>query len=167
MNTCHIGIGSNLGDREANITKSIKLIKKKCRIAEISSIYETEPVGFKNQEWFLNCAVKIQTKLSAEELLDFLQSIEKMLNKKIKIKNGPRTIDLDILFFNDGIIRKKNLVVPHPRLHKRLFVLKPLGEINPKLKHPLLKKTIKEILESLKSRKIVRMYNPFGKKFSS
>ena len=159
MNICYIGIGSNLGNREANIKKSIKLIRRKCKMLKISPLYETEPVGFKNQEWFLNCAVKIRTGLSAEKLLDFLQSIEKTLNKKIKIKNGPRTIDLDILFFNDEIINEKKLAVPHPRLHRRLFVLMPLKEISPKLKHPLLKKTINELLGNLRSRKIVRLYN--------
>lgn len=145
MTEAYVGIGSNLGDKEENIRKSINLMGKKCEILKISSLYETEPVGYADQEWFLNCVVKVNTSMNPEELLEFLLSIEKDLGRAKTIKNGPRTIDLDILFYGDKIINKNNLIVPHPRLHERLFALEPLMEISPELVHPVLKKSIKEI----------------------
>ena len=144
----YIGIGSNLGDKEKNIRKSIELLKEKCKVLKISHLYKTEPVGYKNQDWFLNCAVKAKTSLKPMELLLFLQSIEKQLKRVKTIKNGPRTIDLDILFYGDKIIKEKGLTVPHPRLHKRLFVLKPLNEMCPNFLHPLLKSSVRELFQS-------------------
>jgi len=141
----YIGIGSNLGNRGKNMEEAITLLKEKCGILKSSSIYETEPVGFKDQYWFFNCVVKVDTNLKPIELLDFLQSIEKRLKRVKTIKNGPRTIDLDILFYGDEIINNGRLIVPHPRLHERLFVLIPLKEIAPDLMHPVLKKTILQL----------------------
>lgn len=140
-----LGIGSNIGDKEDNIRKAVVMIKEKCKILKSSSLYETEPVGYKEQDWFLNCAVEIETKLEPLELLDFLQSIEKKLKRAKTIKNGPRTIDLDILFYGDKIVNEANLVIPHPRLHERLFVLEPLKEIASGFVHPVLKKRIIDI----------------------
>lgn len=137
-----IGIGSNIGNREKNIKAAIRLIKNKCRIIKMSSLYETEPVGYKEQGWFLNCALKLQTGLKPEGLLNFFQSIEKKLGRAKAVKNGPRTIDLDILFYGSEIMKTRRLTVPHPRLHKRLFVLEPLNEICPEFVHPKLKKRI-------------------------
>ena len=144
-----IGIGSNLGDKEKNIKRAVNLLKDKCKILKISSFYETEPVGYKEQDWFLNCALKLETILKPKELLEFLQSIEKKLKRTRTIKNGPRTIDLDILFYDDKVIQQKNLIVPHPRLHKRLFVLEPLEEIAPDFVHPVLKKSIRKLFKLL------------------
>jgi len=146
----YIGIGSNLGDKEKNIKKSIDLLKEKCRILKVSSLYETEPVGYTNQDCFLNCVVEIDTELKPEELLKFSQSIEKILGRIKTIKYGPRTIDLDILFYGNYIIKTKNLIIPHPRLHKRLFVLEPLNELCPELVHPVLKKSVEELKANLK-----------------
>ena len=166
----YAGLGSNLGDRENNIKEAIGLIKEKCRILKISSLYETAPVGYKNQGYFLNCALKIKTDLKARELLEFFVFIEKKLGRikvcvskprksadfllsadfPLRIKNGPRIIDLDILFYGNGIINEKGLTIPHPRLHERLFVLQPLKEISKNFVHPILKKSILE-LHKLKS----------------
>ena len=140
-----IGIGSNIWNKEENIRKAIGSIKEKCKILRISSLYETEPIGYKKQNWFLNCAIEIETEFEPLELLNFLQSIEKKMGRVKTIKNGPRIIDLDILFYDNKVINEKGLAVPHPRLHERLFVLEPLKEIAPEFVHPVLNKSIKEI----------------------
>ena len=163
MNDAYIGIGSNVGDKEENIRKAIRLMKEKCKILKVSSLYQTEPMYYKNQDWFLNCAAKIETKLNPQELLSFLQSIEKKIGRIRTIKNGPRTIDLDILFYNGKIIKSNNLIIPHPRLHERLFVLYPLKEICPDFVHPILKKSINELhsmidnLESVKKKTFINI----------
>lgn len=156
MTHSFIGIGSNLGNKEENIRKAVELIKKKCKILKKSSLYETEPIGFKKQDWFLNSVVEIETGLKPIELLEFLQSIEKNLKRAKTIKYGPRIIDLDILFYGNEILKEKNLVVPHPRLHERLFVLEPLKEIAPRFVHPVLKKKIDELHSGFKKEQIVR-----------
>ena len=157
MAKVYVGIGSNLGDKESNIKKAIVLLKEKCKALKISSLYETEPVGYKAQDWFLNCAVSLETYLKPKDLLNFFRLIEKNLGKIITIKNGPRTIDLDILFYGNKIIKTKSLTVPHPRLHKRRFVLEPLNEICPKLMHPKLKKSIGYLRNNLKGKEAVRI----------
>lgn len=128
----YIGIGSNLGDRRANIEKAIKLVKliKGVRIKRTSSIYETDPEGGLPQEKYLNGVFKIETKLDSHKLLGELQRIEKHLGRKRKAKNAPRTIDLDILLFGNRKINTKDLKVPHPRMHKREFVLRGLRELH-------------------------------------
>ena len=150
MINAYIGLGSNLGDKEDNIKKAIDLMKEKCKILEVSSLYKTEPVGYKNQDWFLNCTVEIKINFLPHELLIFLKSIEKKLGRVKTIKNGPRTIDLDILFYGNEVIKTNNLTIPHPRLHERLFVLEPLKEICPELVHPILKKNINELISDLR-----------------
>lgn len=141
----YIGLGSNLGDKGENLKKAVDLLKEKCKILKSSSLYETEPVGYKEQGWFLNCAIEIKTNLNPQELLEFLLLIEKRLGRVRAIKNGPRTIDLDILFYDNKIINENNLIVPHPRLHERAFVLEPLNEICPNFVHPVLKKSINKL----------------------
>ena len=153
----YIGIGSNLGNRLLNIQKSVNLLKKHARIIKKSPIYSTEPVGFRNQGWFLNCVIKISTDLAPMKLLVLLKGIEKKLKRKKAIRNGPRTIDLDILFYDDKIIKSSSLTIPHPRMHKRLFVLEPLSKISHGLLHPL-KKTAREIKEKLKSKDKVKLF---------
>jgi 2-amino-4-hydroxy-6-hydroxymethyldihydropteridine diphosphokinase len=155
-----VGIGSNLGNKEENIRNSIKLIGEKCKILKTSSFYETEPVGCEEQGWFLNCAVEAETRLEPLELLEFLKSVEKRLGRAKTAKNGPRTIDLDILLYGNEIINEKNLIIPHPRLHQRLFVLEPLKEIAPELVHPAFGKNIREIHSALDSKKTVKLIKP-------
>lgn len=161
MINVYIGLGSNLGNKEENIRKAIDLMREKSKILKISSLYETEPVGYKEQDWFLNCAIEIETELKPHELLKFLLSIEKRLGRIRKIKNGPRAIDLDILFYSNRIINKNDLIVPHPRLHKRLFVLEPLKEICPDLIHPNLDVSIRKMLAGLISPEMVKLYKRF------
>ena len=149
MNNVYLGLGSNLGKRELNIKKAIELLKKKCKILKISSLYETEPVGYKNQDWFLNCVVNIETDLNPKELLISLQSIEEKLKRIRRIKFGPRTIDLDILIWEDLILNENGLIIPHQRMHERLFVLMPFNEIAPNVVHPILKKKIDDLTHEL------------------
>jgi 2-amino-4-hydroxy-6-hydroxymethyldihydropteridine diphosphokinase len=132
---CYIGLGSNLGDRALNIQLAIEKIKrlKDTKITKISSIIETLPVGGPAQGKFLNAAIEIQTNMSPRDLLKNLQTIESELGRLRTVKNGPRTIDLDILFCEDLQIRENDLIVPHPRIKEREFVLTPLREIAPDL----------------------------------
>lgn len=146
----YIGIGSNLGNREKNITKAIELLKRdrKIKLLKRSRIYETEPIG-PPQRKFLNGVLKIETKYSPIELLKKLKEIEYILGrKKNPLRWGPRPIDLDILFYGRHILNTEKLNIPHPEIHKRIFVLKPLSEISPFFKHPVFKKTIKKLLEN-------------------
>lgn len=131
MITCYIGIGSNLGDRREYIDKAIKLLDKNngIEVRRVSSIYETEPVGGPPQGKFLNGVVEIDTELKPGELLKALADAERMLGRKRSVKNAPRTIDLDILFYGNEKIKEKNLVIPHPRIHGREFVLRGLREL--------------------------------------
>lgn len=147
-NRAYISFGSNLGKREENIKNAIWLMSEdpNITIKKVSSIYETEPFGKKDQGWFLNGVLEILTKFPPYDLLMVLEDIERRLGRKRSIKWGPRTIDLDILLFGKELIETPNLKVPHPGLHQRNFVLVPLAEIAPTLIHPRLKKTIEELL---------------------
>lgn len=135
MFTCYIGLGSNLGDRKTNIMMAIEKIGrlKNTKVTKISSILETEPIGGPPQGRFLNACIEVQTALSPRELLKNLQTIESFLGRVRTVEYGPRTIDLDILLFNDEKIKDKDLTVPHPRILEREFVLKPLKEIAPEV----------------------------------
>lgn len=156
----YIGLGSNLGNKLSKIKKAISYIKKYLEITRISPVYKTEPVGYKNQDWFLNCVLEAETDIKPLDLLKFFKSIEKKLKRVKKIKYGPRTIDIDILLYGDKIINLKNLIIPHPRMYKRLFVLEPLSSIKPGLVHPKIKKTIKNLKNNLKNKKGVELYKP-------
>ena len=131
MVICFLGIGSNLGDRRENIRKALKEISalKNTKIIKVSKIIETEPVGGPAQGRFLNAAIKLETDILPITLLKELKKIERKLGRTRQVRNGPRTIDLDILFYADKIIKRKELTIPHPRIFEREFVLKPLSEI--------------------------------------
>ncbi len=145
----YIGIGSNLGDRLKNISQSIGLLRQNRKLSDIkeSSIYETVPVGMTEQPGFLNCVVELRTQVTAHDLLEILLNIERKLHRKRTIRFGPRTIDMDILLYGDDIIHDENLSVPHPRMHKRKFVLVGLNELAPELIHPVLKKSVLQLLK--------------------
>lgn len=157
----YLGLGSNLGEREENLRRSLKLIEER-KIGEVilrSHLYETEPVGDKNQRWFLNAVVMIESELKPEGMMRELLAIEKELGReRITFKkNLPRTIDLDILLVDDRIIKGEDLIIPHPRIKERRFVLVPLIEIAGGLKDPESGRFFKEILAELKDDKKVNM----------
>lgn len=138
MKCAYVGIGSNLEDRLANVHKSLQLMNRGSGIAvtKVSSIYETEPVDFCQQPNFLNAVAEIDTELTPHELLRELQDIEKRLGRVRITPKGPRTIDLDILLYDDMVINTQGLSIPHPRMWQRLFVLEPLSELKPDLRLP-------------------------------
>lgn len=147
----YIGIGSNMGNKTDNIKKSIDIISdsKYCKVLNRSSCYETRPIGYVDQNNFQNCVVEIKTIFTPKKLIEFLMTVERDLKRERKIKWGPRTIDLDVLLYDDIISSAKEIIIPHPRMHERLFVLKPLSEIAPYVLHPILRKRIIEIYEEV------------------
>lgn len=149
-NIYYLGLGTNLGDRPKNLQIALTQIAKFSKIIKKSNIYESEPVGYKEQGKFLNMVIEISSQLEPKELIIQLQEIEHKMGRIPEIKNGPRIIDLDILLSEDKIVNIKNLKIPHPRLHLRNFVLTPLTEINPTLIHPIFQKTIKSLLKNSK-----------------
>ena len=150
-NIVYIGIGSNLGDKRNFCLKAIECLKNhpQIQIEKTSSFYQSEPLGPLNQDWFVNAVIKIKTSLTPQNLLDVLQKVEKQFFRKRDIPWGPRTIDLDILFFNREIIQNENLQIPHPQAHNRSFVLIPLMEIAPHFTHPVTQKTAFDLLRNL------------------
>ena len=152
MAIAYISIGSNLGDREENCKQALRLLQANgILIKKQSRMYETEPWGIKDQPKFINMAVEVETDKKPEELLRVLEEIEKEIGRTETVKWGPRVIDLDILFYDDLILKTPDLEIPHPLLHERGFVLKPLSEIAPDKKHPVTGKTVKEMIENLKA----------------
>ena len=145
----YLSLGSNLGDRAAYLQKCIRLLSKLGDVAKISSLYETEPMELREQPWFLNCVVELETHVSARELLSRIQQIEAELGRSREIDKGPRTIDIDILLFDSEVINEGDLQIPHPAMHKRRFVLAPLAEVSDQVKHPVLGKTAEELLRGL------------------
>jgi len=148
---CYLGLGSNLGNREANLNNSLSKLKilSDTTVLEVSKMIETEPVGFLEQPLFINCVVKIETGLSPEILLKEILNIENDLGRKRVLRWGPRIIDIDILFYGNKIIDSDDLTVPHKELHKRKFVLDSLLELCPNYLHPVKNITIKELHKAL------------------
>jgi 2-amino-4-hydroxy-6-hydroxymethyldihydropteridine diphosphokinase len=187
----YLGLGSNVGDRHANLREGVARIEKLIEVARESSIYETEPVGFSDQPWFLNQVIEakvlasecgplfsepeIVAAIRAEAVLSELLNIERAMGRERTVPNGPRVIDIDLLLFGDLIIAhskedeewpyidQTDIFVPHPRMHERRFVLGPLCEIAPDLVHPTLRKTFKELLASLEDESEVRPYRKSAK----
>ncbi len=157
----YLSLGSNLGDRVGHLKAGLAELDRldiKCRRS--SSYYETEPVGFLDQPWFLNIAVLVDSPVEPRELLERCLQIEQARGRSRTRKNGPRTLDIDILLFGRQIIDEPRLVIPHPRMSQRRFVLEPLAEIAPEVYHPVLMKTVRLLLDSCPDPSSVRLYSP-------
>lgn len=151
INIVYLGIGSNVGEEEDNCRRALASISRLPSTENLtaSSLYKTEPVGEKNQPWFINCVARIETGLSPDELLTALLEIEKEMGRTRREKWGPRTIDLDILFFGTRAVSTPSLTIPHPEAHRRRFVLLPLLEIDPSFVHPGLNRPCADLLAEL------------------
>lgn len=156
MGISHIALGSNMGDREKNLKEALKYIAElpETKIIKSSAIYETEPVGEPKQRPFYNAVVKMETSLDPERLLQKLQEVEKAFGRVHKQKWGPRTLDLDILLYDQQIIATDKLTIPHPLMAERAFVLEPLAEIDPEAYHPVLEKTAAELLREFMDKNV-------------
>lgn len=158
MKTAYLALGSNIGDREANLRTAVNLIESdEIRIVRRSSLYETAPQELLDQPWFLNAAVEIETSLFPLQLLARLRGIEREMGRRRVTPKGPRNIDIDILFYGRTVIATAELEVPHPRIAQRRFVLEPLAEIAPDFRHPVSGKTASEMLDALEPQGIRRL----------
>jgi len=152
LHIAYISVGSNIGDKLENCQSGIKALTETgtSRVLARSGIYTTEPVDYEDQDWFINTMVKLETSHDPYQLLDQIEFIQRTAGRiKDSIRFGPRTLDMDIILYDDRIIDSERLVVPHPRMHKRRFVLKPICDIDPSIIHPVLKKEMQFLLQGL------------------
>lgn len=156
LKTVFLSLGSNIGERSANLHAAIEKLADLGEVRAVSSFYETEPVEFVHQAWFLNCAVALATARMPRQLLAALLRIERDLGRRRVQSKGPRVIDIDILLFGSSVVDTPQLLIPHPSMHERRFVLEPLAEIAPDARHPIFKRTIRELLEALPPGQVVK-----------
>lgn len=152
----YLSLGSNVGDRAANLNAAIARLAELGAVVAVSSFYETEPVELAAQPWFLNCAVALDTEKMPKQLLTGIFEIEQGMGRRCVQTKGPRSIDIDILLFGSSIVDTKQLTIPHPALHERRFVLEPLAEIAPEVRHPVFKRTVREMRDALPPGQAVR-----------
>ncbi len=152
----YLSLGSNVGDRAVNLHSAIDRLRVFGEVAAVSSFYDTEPVEFTTQSWFLNCVVALNTDKTPRQLLDGILEIEQQMGRRRTQEKGPRIIDIDILLFGNSIVDDLGLTIPHPAMHERRFVLEPLAEIAPDVRHPVLMRSIQELRDALPPGQAVR-----------
>ena len=156
--TVYLALGSNLGDRMGNLKSAVEHLSQKVNIKKVSSVYETEPVYYEEQPLYLNAVLSAVTELETSDLLRFVKGIESDLGRQPSFRNAPRLIDIDILFYGDRVVQTAELIIPHPRIAERAFVLVPLSEIAPELVHPVLQKRVSELLAGVGGVDAVRKF---------
>lgn len=144
--TIYLALGSNLGDRMGNLKSAVERLSQKMTIKKLSSVYETEPVYYEEQPLYLNAVLSAVTELEPFDLLRFVKSIESDLGRQPSFRNAPRLIDIDIVFYSDRVVQTAELIIPHPRIAERAFVLAPLAEIAPELVHPVTHEKVEDLL---------------------
>jgi len=147
--TVYLSLGSNVGDRRANLETAIARLSELGEVKAVSSFYETEPVELAAQPWFFNCAVALETEMMPRRLLGRVLALERAMGRSRLQPKGPRTIDIDILLFANSVVDTRELIIPHPALHERRFVLEPLSEIAGSVRHPVFKRTMRELRDAL------------------
>ena len=153
-----LGLGSNLGDREANLKEAIRRLNEvRILVNRISPIYETEPEGVAEQPWFLNAVVDAQTRMGPRGALSCVKKIEAVMKRQRTLRNGPRVIDIDILFYQSAVIKTPDLEIPHPRFRERRFVLAPLADLSPELRDPVTHRTVADLLANASQGKFRRL----------
>jgi 2-amino-4-hydroxy-6-hydroxymethyldihydropteridine diphosphokinase len=151
----YLGLGSNVGDSESLLQSALEALNgPDLKLLRVSGIYETEPIGLREQRWFLNLAAEFETNLFPKQLLHRIQKVEKNLGRTRTVRNGPRTIDIDILLYGNAVVETDELEIPHPRYRERRFTLAPLAELNPALRDPVTHRTMAEMLAGLKGQSI-------------
>ncbi len=155
MKVVYLGLGSNLGDREAHLKDALSALESRdLRLRRASSLYETEPIGLREQGWFLNQVAEYETELFPLQLLRRIHRIEQKLGRRRTVVNGPRTIDIDILLYGKAVLKTPELQVPHPRYRERRFVLEPLAELNPGLEDPEIHRSVSAMLDAVRAQTV-------------
>ena len=157
LKTIYLSLGSNVGDRERNLDAAIERLAPQVRVLRASPIYETEPLEYTRQRWFLNLVVEAETTLFPLQLLARIHKIERALGRLRTVPKGPRTIDIDILLHGHTVMRTATLEIPHPRIPERRFVLAPLADLAPALRHPVTRQTVRELLDAAPPQAIRRL----------
>jgi len=147
--TVYLSLGSNVGDRQANLEQAISQLANIGTVVRRSAFYETEPMEVTDQPWFLNCAVELETELMPKQFIAAVLDVERSMGRKRIKKKGPRAIDIDVILFGKSIVEMKGLTVPHPAMHLRRFVLEPMVEIAPEVRHPVFKRSMRELRDAL------------------
>jgi 2-amino-4-hydroxy-6-hydroxymethyldihydropteridine diphosphokinase len=156
----YLSLGSNLGDRAANLGAAIAGLSAAGPVRTVSAFYETQPVDVPDQPWFLNCVVEIETEKPPRDLMKTVLAIEAEMGRLRLERKGPRKIDIDILLMGDRVVEELGLKIPHPAMHQRRFVLQPLVDVAPEARHPVLRKTVRELLADLQTGQTVRRLDP-------